>query len=101
MLGIRASVSPIAVTLLLLNLPVWQAEGQEFSNETDYGCIVEEAHYSQFDGETGRWSNAPKSLKIRIEDCRPSNDPFCQEGWGRSITVTPSIGLPPKKWSGI
>jgi hypothetical protein len=90
-MGITLKLTRMVSIITAAGLSAGQAHCWLLDDNTDYGCIVEEAHFTQFDGESGKWTNAPKSLKIRIEDCRKSTKNSCDSGWGRSLNVTPSI----------
>jgi hypothetical protein len=97
-MGITLKITRMALVATLAGLSAGQAHCWLLDDDTDYGCVVEEAHVAQFNGEASIWTNAPKSLKVRIEDCKTSSDLFCQrdDKWGRVLKIQPSITGDPK-----
>lgn len=92
-MGITLKITRMGLVATLAGLSAGQGHCWLLDDDTDYGCVVEEARYAHFDGETGNWKNAPKSVKIRIENCGASVQPACQseQGMGSILTVTPNI----------
>ena len=82
------AIAVIAAVHLPTGASAWQ-----LAEDTDYGCVVESAHWSQFDGESGVWTNAPKSLKVRLANCTNSKMMPCQanDGFGRVLTTSPRL----------
>jgi hypothetical protein len=70
-----------------------EASAWQLADNIDYGCVVESAHWSQFDGEAGAWSNAPKSFKLRRTNCKNSTLTECREsgGFGSVLTLSPRL----------